>query len=65
MTYDHDDAAHGRRAILKNGLVLAGALAIPSAVSATQRLTARDLQFEFAAQLRDEIQALRERLVQV
>jgi len=26
---------------------------------------ARDLQFESAAQLRDEIQALRERLVQV
>ncbi|WP_298090961.1 murein L,D-transpeptidase catalytic domain family protein [uncultured Sphingomonas sp.] len=44
MTYNHDDAAHGRRAILKNGLVLAGALAIPSAVSATQRLTARDLK---------------------
>lgn len=34
------NAAHGRRAVVKNGLVLAGALAVPSAVSATmQRLT--------------------------
>ena len=42
--YAEHDALRDRRAILKNGLVLAGALAIPSAVSATQRLTARDLK---------------------
>jgi hypothetical protein len=42
----HDnDVARSRRAILKNGLVLAGALAMPGAVaSATRRLTARDLK---------------------
>ena len=42
--YAEHDALRDRRALLKNGLVLAGALAIPSAVSATQRLTARDLK---------------------
>jgi len=42
--YDEQGARRDRRAILKNGLVLAGALAVPSAVSATQRLTARDLK---------------------
>ena len=38
------DAAPGRRALLKNALVLAGALAVPGAVNARQRLTGRDLQ---------------------
>ena len=38
------DAAPGRRALLKNALVLAGALAVPGAVNARQRLTARDLR---------------------
>ncbi|HEU0044198.1 murein L,D-transpeptidase catalytic domain family protein [Sphingomonas sp.] len=34
------NTAHGRRAVLKNGMVLAGVLAVPGAVSATvQRLT--------------------------
>ncbi|WP_373928401.1 murein L,D-transpeptidase catalytic domain family protein [Sphingomonas aerolata] len=42
--YDEQGERRDRRAILKNGLVLAGALAVPSAVSATQRLTARDLK---------------------
>ena len=31
--------AHGRRAVVKNGLILAGALAVPGAVGAAQRLT--------------------------
>ncbi len=41
---DHDNSVRSRRAILKNGLVLAGALSVPSAVSAANRLTSRDLQ---------------------
>lgn len=42
----HDlDVAPSRRGLLKNGLVLAGALAVPGAVSsATRKLTARDLK---------------------
>lgn len=42
----HDtDGALGRRALIRNGLVMAGAMAIPGAVSsATRRLTARDLK---------------------
>lgn len=42
----HDlDEAPSRRGLLKNGLVLAGALAVPSAVaSATRKLTAQDLK---------------------
>jgi hypothetical protein len=42
----HDnDVARSRRALLKNGLVLAGALAVPgAAASAARRLTARDLK---------------------
>ncbi|SFP79681.1 murein L,D-transpeptidase catalytic domain family protein [Sphingomonas rubra] len=42
----HDtDGALGRRAVIRNGLVMAGAMAIPGAVSsATRRLTARDLK---------------------
>lgn len=42
--HDEQDAIGARRAVLKNGLVLAGALAMPGAVSATQRITARDLR---------------------
>ena len=39
------NAGHGRRAVVKNGLVLAGALAVPGAVSATvQKLTQGQLQ---------------------
>jgi hypothetical protein len=39
------NAGHGRRAVVKNGLVLAGVLAVPSAVSATvQKLTQGQLQ---------------------
>ena len=39
------DAARDRRAILKNGLVLAGALVVPGAVSASvRRITQRDLR---------------------
>jgi hypothetical protein len=37
-------AANDRRALLKNGLVLAGAMAIPSAVSAAHRVTAKSLR---------------------
>lgn len=41
----HHDVARDRRAILKNGLVLAGALAVPSAVSAAARkITQHDLK---------------------
>lgn len=42
----HDtDGALARRALIRNGLVMAGALAMPGAVSsATRRLTARDLK---------------------
>ena len=44
MIDDHD-AVRDRRAILKNGLVLAGALAVPGAVSAAARkLTQADLR---------------------
>ena len=39
-----DTSVRSRRAMLKNGLVLAGALSVPSAVSAANRLTSRDLQ---------------------
>lgn len=43
----HDDTPHARRAVLKNGLVLAGSLAVPGAVAlAAERkapLTSRDL----------------------
>ncbi|PTT53323.1 transcriptional initiation protein Tat, partial [Stenotrophomonas sp. HMWF022] len=42
--HDNLDAAPGRRALLKNALVLAGALAVPGAVSARGRLTAGDLR---------------------
>jgi len=38
------DAAPGRRALLKNALVLAGALAVPGAATARGRLTAGDLR---------------------
>lgn len=39
------DVLHARRALLKNGLVLAGSLAVPSAVAiaADRKLTSRDL----------------------
>jgi hypothetical protein len=37
-------AAKDRRALLKNGLVLAGAMAVPSAVSAAHRVTAKSLK---------------------
>ncbi|MCU6454855.1 murein L,D-transpeptidase catalytic domain family protein [Sphingomonas sp. A2-49] len=44
MQIEHD-GAHDRRALLKNGLVLAATLAVPSTVSAaTRRLTQRDLR---------------------
>jgi len=44
MQIEHDNA-HDRRALLKNGLVLAATLAVPSTVSAaTRRLTQRDLR---------------------
>ncbi|WP_163957676.1 murein L,D-transpeptidase catalytic domain family protein [Sphingomonas insulae] len=44
MQIEHD-SAHDRRALLKNGLVLAATLAVPSTVSAaTRRLTQRDLR---------------------
>ena len=33
------EAVHGRRAVVRNGLVLAGALAVPGAVGAAQRLS--------------------------
>ena len=36
--------ARDRRALLKNGLVLAGAMAVPSAVSAAHRVTAKSLK---------------------
>lgn len=36
--------ARDRRALLKNGLVLAGAMAVPSAVSAAHRITAKSLK---------------------
>ncbi len=42
--HDEHDAVRERRAILKNAVVLGAALVVPSAVSATQRLTARDLR---------------------
>ena len=46
--HDEQGLVRERRALLKNGLVLAGALAVPGAVSATTRLgrplTARDLK---------------------
>lgn len=42
--HNEHDVARDRRALLKNGLVLAGALAVPGAVSATQRITSRDLK---------------------
>ncbi len=42
--HDNLDAAPGRRALLKNALVLAGALAVPGAASARGRLTASDLR---------------------
>ena len=38
------DAGLGRRALLKNGLLAAGALAVPGTVVAAQRLTQRDLK---------------------
>ena len=38
------EAAHGRRAVVRNGLMLAGALAVPGAVAAAQRLTAEALK---------------------
>lgn len=42
--HEHD-VARDRRALIRNGLVLAGALAIPGAVSsATRKLTGRDLK---------------------
>lgn len=42
---DETDGLHARRALLKNGLVLAGALAVPGAVAAAKdrKLTSRDL----------------------
>jgi hypothetical protein len=44
MQIEHD-SAHDRRALLKNGLVLAATLAVPSTVSAaTRRLTQKDLR---------------------
>jgi hypothetical protein len=44
MQIEHDNA-HDRRALLKNGLVLAATLAVPGAVSAaTRRLTQQDLR---------------------
>ena len=33
------DVAHGRRAVMKNGLLLAGTLVVPGAVAAAQKLT--------------------------
>ncbi len=46
--HDEHDSVRDRRALLKNGLVLAGALVVPGAVSATPRLApllkARDLR---------------------
>ena len=42
--FDNLDAAPGRRALLKNALVLAGALAVPGAAGARERLTAGDLR---------------------
>ncbi|MEG3163892.1 murein L,D-transpeptidase catalytic domain family protein [Sphingomonas sp. PB2P19] len=41
---DEYDTTRDRRAMLKNGLILAGALVIPGVVSATPRLTSRDLR---------------------
>lgn len=43
--HDHD-VARGRRALLKNAVVLAGAMAVPGAVSSatTRKLTQRDLK---------------------
>lgn len=41
---DNLDAAPGRRALLKNALVLAGALAVPGAAGAQGRLTSGDLR---------------------
>lgn len=43
---DENDGLHARRALLKNGLVLAGSLALPGAVAiaADDRLTSRDLR---------------------
>lgn len=43
--HDDLDGLHARRALLKNGLVLAGSLAVPGAVAAAadRRLTTRDL----------------------
>ncbi len=38
------DAAHGRRAVIKNGLVLLGALAVPGSIAAAQRLTQEALR---------------------
>lgn len=38
------EAAHGRRAVVKNGLVLASVLAVPGAVAAAHRLTQEALQ---------------------
>lgn len=44
MQIEHD-SAHDRRALLKNGLVLAATLAVPGTVSAaTRRLTQKDLR---------------------
>lgn len=37
------DTAHDRRAIVRNGLLLAGLAAVPGVASASHRLTARDL----------------------
>ena len=46
--HDEHDPVRDRRALLKNGLVMAGAFALPGAVSATPRLApllkARDLR---------------------
>ncbi|MBI0475462.1 transcriptional initiation protein Tat [Sphingomonas sp. MA1305] len=45
MIDQNDDAVRGRRAFLKNGLVLGATLAVPGAVSAAQRkLTQADLR---------------------
>ena len=40
----HHDAVRSRRALLRNGLTLTGALVVASAASAADRLTARDLR---------------------
>lgn len=40
---DENDGLHARRALLKNGLVLAGALAVPGAVAAAAERRARPL----------------------